>query len=224
MLESLGEKSTKANEALIDPRVEEQLQQWEDDVRSDIADYLVVVLQPIMIQGAKPSITKYKLFLPEWFKLRFDLPTEPAAQYLAKLKRLHLSDYKGSISATTNNEVRALIERGLLDGKSYSEIAANIHKMDPLVFSKARANMIATTEIGRAYGFADYQVALKMQSLGHTMMKKWITAHDEKVRPTHTKNEALGWIPLSERYPNGDMFAASEVDIRCRCHSQTKSV
>lgn len=56
-------------------------------------------------------------------------------------------------------------------------------------------------------------------------MKKWKTSHDEKVRRTHSENEAAGWIPLDQPFPGtGDQYGPSSNDIRCRCTSTTRIV
>ncbi len=47
--------------------------------------------------------------LPESIGLSFDIPADEQTRYLAEMRRLHLSDYRGSISNTTNDGVRSII-------------------------------------------------------------------------------------------------------------------
>ena len=215
LLESLGSKSVK------EPNVTSQ---WETQTTPMIAEYLYTALPVVMVQASLPTIHQYKEQLPKGYKIGFDLPTDPAKKYLDNLKRLHLSNYKGSISATTNDEVKNIIAQWVGDGLSYGEIAKQIREIDPFIFSKARANLIAITEVGRAYGFAHYIPTQTMTEMWFVLEKQWITSHDARVRPTHQANESLDWIPLAQNFPNGDEYAPSVIDIRCRCHHVTRII
>lgn len=111
---------------------------------------------------------------------------------------MHLSQRDGSISKTTNDEVRKLITDGVDAGKSYGMIAREIQDTDPWVFSKSRATLIAVQEVGQAYGFGNWQPVLDMMETGLEFEKLWVTSHDPKVRESHNDNEAQGWIPATE--------------------------
>jgi SPP1 gp7 family putative phage head morphogenesis protein len=191
--------------------------------QEDVA-YLISVLRPVIKQGAKPEILKYKNQLPVGYSTGFDLPTAPASKYLRDLKELHLSQRDGSISKTTNDEIRNLIREGLDRGDSYGEIAQEIRKTDPFVFSKSRANLIAVQELGQAYGFWNFQPAKDMQKQGYVMAKQWQAKKDMRTRPTHAQNEADWVIPLDQPFSGtGDQSAPSQ-EFRCRCTSSTEIV
>lgn len=86
----------------------------------------------------------------------FSMPTRPEAVYLQALKDLHLSDKFGSISKTTEDRVKNAIVKGIKQGKSAKEIAKEIERLDPQVFSKNRADLIAINQIGKAKQFGEY--------------------------------------------------------------------
>jgi hypothetical protein len=66
------------------------------------------------------------------------------------------------------------------------------------VFSRARGELIAVTEMGRAYGAGQYGQVEEYRARFPDLVieKMWLTARDEKVRETHQQNEDDGWIPF----------------------------
>lgn len=85
------------------------------DIKYDLPDYFDKELPPVMKQGAKKNIRKYKDILPEGYKLSFDLPTAPAVKYIEALKDLHLSTRDGSTLKTTRDELRRILADGVRD-------------------------------------------------------------------------------------------------------------
>jgi len=204
---------------------DDQIGRFIEEIAPEIPDYLLLTLPAIMTTTSKNNIRKYRKYLPEWYVLSFNLPSDPAVVYLTQLKELMLSQNQGSISKTTNDEVRAIIANWLQEWQSYSQIAKEIRETDPFVFSKSRAKLIAVNEIGRAYGFADYQPLLEVQSQWFIMEKKWVTSNDLKVRPSHYTNQSDWWIPLNNYFTGtGDTSAPSNVDYRCRCTMTSRIV
>jgi len=209
---SFGIERKITEDDLIDPFL--------DEIAPDVPEYLLTVLPRIIQEGAKDSIKRYKDLLPDGYAMSFDIETAPAAKYLSDLEDLMLSQKDGSILKTTRDRLRAIMEEGVSNGTSYGEIAKQIKAEDPWVFSKARATLIAVNEVGRAYGWANHEPAIELQRQGYVVEKFWSTSHDDKVRPTHTANEAAGWIPLTNSFPGTlDQFAPSTNEIRCRCTS-----
>lgn len=218
---ALQEKKAYSLKAVNDDFIDPYL----DEIAKDVPEYLLTVLPTIMVEGASESIARYIDLLPDDYGLVFDLPGEPAAEYLNQLEDLMLSQRQGSILKTTRDELRGIIARGATEGSSYGEIAKQIQETDPFVFSKARANLISVNEIGRAYGWANHQPALDLMAEGYILEKEWQTKHDDKVRPNHVANEKAGAIPLMQAFPGtGDQFAPSTREIRCRCTSTHKIV
>lgn len=59
--------------AFIEKKADD-LDDYLDSIKGDIPDYLEGALPPIMKQGAKESIERYREFLPEGYALVFDIP------------------------------------------------------------------------------------------------------------------------------------------------------
>ena len=94
------------------------------------------------------------------------------------------------------------------------------HLDDTYYFSDERALLIAQNEANTAYNHRDYIEAVKTGK----NYKRWITEHDERVRPTHASVDSVR-IPIEEmfhvgnddmRYPH-DWNASPENIINCRC-------
>lgn len=133
-----------------------------EDTKEQVPDYLFEELPAVMREAAKAEIIRYADLLPEGYGLAFDIDTSPVSKYLNDMRDLMLSDRDGSISKTTRDELRQIMADGVDAGMGYGEIAEYIEATDPFVFSKARANLVAVNEIGRAAGFANHEPAVEL--------------------------------------------------------------
>jgi len=173
-----------------------------DSIREEVPNYLFIALPKIIKRGAAGPIKKFSKFLPDGYAIRFDIDSDPAVQYLERMRELHLSQRQGSISKTALAELKDIIAKGVEMGYSYTQVAKQIREKDPFVFSKSRAKLIAVNEIGRAYGFGSFEPSRVLaEEEGYIMEKLWQTSHDDKVRKRHTMNESAGWIPLKNQFP-----------------------
>ncbi len=198
---------------------------WIATIASEIPDYLNHVLPGVMIEGAREPIKRYRELLPSGYSLAFDIETSQASNYLRDMTDLMLSEKNGSILKTTKDELRHILEQGVAEWMSYSQIADQIRGVDPFVFSQTRAKVIAINEVGRAYWWANHQPGRDLVSEWYVLEKEWTTSHDEKVRPEHAQNEAQWWIPFESSFSwTGDQYAPSSTDFNCRCTSVHKVV
>ena len=124
------------------------------------------------------------------------------------------------------------IAKGTANGDSTPEIARRIENILSVDGSKnwrARANLIAVTEVNGAYNAGWYAAALRtQQDLGIPLNKRWIATHDDHTRSTHkaadkqtvpvTAPFIVGGFPML--YP-GDKAGPPEEVINCRCTSVT---
>lgn len=78
-----------------------------------------------------------------------------------------------------------------------------------------RVDRIATTERTRAKSFK------KLQNVGPTSYKKWITMEDDRVRKSHRMLGKKGWIPVTKAFAKGVYYPPYEPN--CRCRLVTKS-
>jgi len=152
-----------------------------------------------------------------WLKIDLNDSISLAWKYLKRLKNIHLSDYKWSISNTTNKRIKKLLYKWLKEWMSYTEIAKNINKLDWLVFSKARWEIIAITEIWRAYEYWNWIVVKEIKKKHNIKFeKKALTAEDNKVRPEHVQNWLDWWIKETDEF-SWTHTKYANTWFRCRC-------
>lgn len=150
----------------------------------------------------------------------FDLVNEYAVEYIAKKKELHLSNFRGSISNTTKKRILAILVEAAETGDSYQKTARKIRALGSEgVFSRARAELIAVRETGLAYEEGNRKMAeIYQRETSAILQKKWLTVGDDKVTPSHSVNQADGWIGFEETFSGtGDKNAPASDNPRCRC-------
>lgn len=187
-----------------------------------LAETLVEFASGVMIKGARTSIGTYKLGS---FGISFTLSNINAIRYMESLSGLHLSDRDGSISKTTKDRIIDTIGRGVSEGLSYNQMAREIEAFGEAgVFSRARATMIATNEIGKAYEFGNFVPVNEYQDrTGKQVKKYWRTQGDDKVTAECAANEDANGghgLLLEEAFPSGDKTAPRASNPRCRCSTQ----
>jgi len=124
-------------------------------------------------------------------------------------------DYIKGINDTTSELVKGVISRGLDQGQSYNEIAKGIRsEFDGM--TRERAQRIAVFETGKSYEAGNRAFVDTLTDEGVEMEEKWMTSHDEKVRPEHAANEAEGWVPMDHVFSSGD--TEPPTDPGCRCY------
>lgn len=150
------------------------------------------------------------------FNINWNLRNDEAAIYINNLKELHLSQRQWSISRTTKLGIIDIIKDWVNEWISYWDMAEQITKKDPFIFSKARAELIAVNEIGRAYEYWNFLPMKELKNKWEEVKKKWITAWDKRVRPSHQQNGWDWWIDLDLYFTwTGTKIAPS--GFRCRC-------
>lgn len=154
----------------------------------------------------------------------FNLDSPEVIRILEARRIFELSNYNGNITDTTRKKIVQIVSGGIENGLSIGEIAHQITLEGQAgVFSKSRAEFIATQEIGRAYGQAQFDTAQEIGAMtGRAIEKAWITAEDDKVRPTHSQNADDGWIDLNANFSGTGEKAAPSQDFRCRCTFETR--
>lgn len=140
---------------------------------------------------------------------------------IANIARNRSRRSSARVAKTTQARINKIIARGVEKDKSRSEIADEIRKRAGGKISKARARVIAETEVHSASNAGELA---QVQELGVPVTKEWASMKDELVRPDH--QEADGEVAeLDEAFDVGDdelMFpgdpdAPIEQTINCRC-------
>jgi hypothetical protein len=125
----------------------------------------------------------------------------------------HAAEQVRRINDATKEGINRVIVNAVENGHSYTRTAEALRSM--YEFSPGRAKRIAVYEIGSAYEQGKKMAAQELTAAGLQMEKKWQSAGDDRVRPTHRENQAAGWIPMDELFPSGDDIPPA--DSGCRC-------
>jgi len=126
-------------------------------------------------------------------------------------------EFAKKITATTEKRLREVIAKAIEAGDGPDVVARRLRD----VFKDAktsRAKLIARTETGKAYNIGQLE-AMKQVNI---KTKAWLTARDEKVRPSHVDAESDGTIPINEMFSNGlhypgDPSGGPDQICNCRC-------
>jgi len=198
--------------------VQDEINRMLEDLpeNENIADSVANGGEAAFKKGAKAAYLKFTM---ESVGLDFDLVNPYAIDYLKAKKTIHLSDYRGSIKRTTKKQILKILTEAAETGTSYQETGRKIRAQGAEgVFSRFRSELIATNEIGHAYGEGNHQmVDIYKKDTGAVIQKYWITVQDDRVTPECAANESVGWIGWDEHFPSGDDIAPRNANPRCRC-------
>jgi SPP1 gp7 family putative phage head morphogenesis protein len=120
---------------------------------------------------------------------------------------------KWAITETTRKLLRGSIKQAMADGWSNDELANVIE--DNYAFSQTRAEMIARTETAMADVAGNMIAYAEAEDMGVTVLKKWITANDDRVSPDCAMNGQSKPLPMKKAFPSGAQ--APPDHPRCRC-------
>jgi hypothetical protein len=194
----------------------------------DLADFWAFLL----VKGGKRSVKEYQLGK---YGISFDLKNEKAIKWLRNKKIfekapvdspewtkardfLRLSDYRGNIDFTTKERIKKMLEEALETGESYSSVAKKIEQQGEAgVFSRARAELITTHEIGIAYEQGK-KIPLEdfwKENPDREPEKKWIVR--SACCDICADNGNQNWIAFSREFSSGH----TEAPAHPHCHCST---
>lgn len=140
----------------------------------------------------------------------FDLAHPAAAAWLSE----HGAERVSSIGETTRERLGDIAEEATREGWSYGRTASEIRReFDE--FSRARAELIAVTEVGEAYEEGTLEVGRELERLGLTMEKNALDVGDERECPVCHGNAAQGWIPIAQPFLSGHQRPLFHPGCRC---------
>jgi len=211
----------------VKSRKEVQALLRKQDTQKDFNGDLNKLLEEIMLWAALIVSNKSKPVLVKWtketikinpnFAINWELRNDPAVSYLDHLVTIHSSNYlEWSIGHTTYTRITKLVNNWLSAWLSYTEIAKDIEKLDPIVFSKNRSKMIAVAELWTAYEQWKFMPMQDLKDKWEIVLKKWLTVNDEKVRPEHSKNQSDWYIPLDIPF-SWTQTKVAPAPPNCRC-------
>lgn len=124
------------------------------------------------------------------------------------------ADSSTFMMSSVAREANHMVGVGLASGLALNEIRSNLEAWLGDESQAWRAYRAVNTEFQYAVNTARFD----MFERSGVQKKRWITVGDNRVRPTHHRNEIAGWIPMSDQFPNGTMKPGEGTDgINCRC-------
>lgn len=182
----------------------------------EMADDIGQTANDTFRRGARDINTKLEM---NKLGVSFDLVSQEAIDYVTKLKDLQLSNFRGSIQRETKNRIQKILIDAIEEGTSYGEVARKIKSQaEAGVFSRARAELVATNQVGRAYGTGNDEMVRKFTfETGAITQKSWRTVNDGNVTPECKQNQEQEWLGMEEAFLSGDEYAPRLKNPRCRC-------
>lgn len=212
----------KAEKDIWDLLIKYDTQKWFVEDLWNLLKQINISLAIMIWNKTKEVLNKWSNTQAREFNSNFQInwwaQNEPALLYIESLVKLHSSNIRAwSIGHTTYTRTIKLVRDWIKEWLTRSEIAKNITKLDPLVFSKERANNIAQTELHNAYEYWRYRAMQDIVKENDVIIEKfWSTANDNKVRASHRKNENDWWIWFNEKFSWTNSLIPPEWN-RCRC-------
>ena len=129
-----------------------------------------------------------------------------------------------AIDDTTRRRIQDIISKSAREGLGEQQIARNIENTFKPQFSRARASVIARTEVHSASTFANHEMATDLANTGIVLKKRWVANTDDRVRNIHSEANGkevgmeedfiVGGMPM--KY-TGDPRGGAKNVINCRC-------
>tara|TARA_Y100001973_G_C5156516_1_gene311049 strand:- start:948 stop:1367 length:420 start_codon:yes stop_codon:yes gene_type:complete len=127
---------------------------------------------------------------------------------------------------TTIKEVNKVINKGIGEGLSVSEIRSNINNSK--VFDVGRAKRIARTEATKCINAAQLNAMNQAENDGIPIQKEWISERDDSVREAHAEldgqivNVNQNFVVPAGEYAGEQtmtpcQFGIESLDVNCRC-------
>ena len=131
-------------------------------------------------------------------------------QWLFSVVDLWANNNFGLIKSLSNEYIKKLnytVSEGVMEGRTWDAILKDVRKMDKNI-TRTRAKLLTSDQIGKLNG----QLAKRrMQNTGNDIYK-WLTALDERVRPTDPKLASSTSVP-NHRLMNGTLNKWSDPTV-----------
>jgi SPP1 gp7 family putative phage head morphogenesis protein len=134
----------------------------------------------------------------------------------------HINLFSRQIARTGSNAIQRIVENGLVEGLTISDIASDIS--EAFAFSPQRALMIARTESTNAANLGSQRAYSEAEADGIKVQKQWLSSRDAQVRDSHAAldGQTVGanenFVSASgDEAPHPAGFGIASEDINCRC-------
>lgn len=123
------------------------------------------------------------------------------------------------IDEGTRNELRKIITKAIEKGTPWKEVSDQISTRFVQFAGdgtkRSRADVIASFEIRDAFEEGQFRQVERLTEVGLEFEKLWGSAGDGRVRPAHRENEAAGFIPFRQPFPDGAIRPPTDGGCRC---------
>lgn len=168
-IKGLREAETELRLRVYDPEVTRVLEKMYKNVTPRLARFHYNNVRRLAREQVKKEATAAFGFSESWNYAIIDF----LSQHLLQRATVPVTE-------TTKKLIMDVLEEGQQNGWSVERIIAELAKVDQM--SAFRARRIIRTELAIASNFG---FNLARQSVEFKTRKEWITAHDERVRPSH---------------------------------------
>lgn len=181
--------------------------------------------------GAKSATT-----LPKVFGVKIDLPG--VDETALRVAQSFTADLVTGVTDKMRSRINREVSQVALGIKKPDEAIADLGKIITpvrtrvgLVGSAYRAEMVMRTETNRAFSIGANERAKQVETKSPGLKKWWLTAADERVRPTHVdagvRYDETNAIPIKQNFHVGrgrlkmpsDPAGPPEEVINCRCRA-----
>lgn len=183
-------------------------QPWEPELSLDDWQALLEALHVAVIEneGGIGYAELLKVITADGGGGTFDVLADGVTEWIDA----HVGDMVKGITETSKTNLRAEIKAGVAAGESEAEIAKRIRVLSD-EWSDWRADRIARTEVGSAFGAAHDQAA---RQIGVPMTKTWVATGDSRTRDEHAGMDGET-VELDDSFSNGASTAPHGVNCRC---------
>ena len=130
------------------------------------------------------------------------------------------------LNATTVDDLRGILSRGIEEGWSYGRVAKEITAKYASYAAPrgqlgmpTRAHLIGVTENAKAYEASHLAMARELEAAGLPMLKEWGESGDERVCEVCIGNAGEGALPLESSFGSGDLMPPAHP--ACHCWAET---
>lgn len=177
-------------------------------------EYYSKTLTPIWIEAVKRGIDFFNQIhiSKEEDKVKYEDLEKNIADWMKGYSETQI----GYINDTTKKQVQRIIKNGLSNKDSMDKIGNDLVQYVNNI-ANSRSRTIAEVEIHNTFNKSNFLSAIYKGFKNKT----YVTAGDNRVRPTHAAMEGLT-IDVNETFPNGGMYPgdpslpAQEL-VNCRC-------
>ena len=186
------------------------------DTKLDLNDPLQAAILDILILGGGDLLAELGLQDDELEELGISWNLEnPRAVLYAQQ---HAAAQVTRINNTTRSYLNSMISQAVAEGHSYDRLSQAIGDRFTEFATggdNPRSKRVAVFELGDAYEEGNAMAAGELLDAGLALEKKWLTAGDDRVRPSHKENQAQGYISFADSHSSGD--DRPPTDSGCRC-------